>query len=139
MKCGLRSQVAGVKSRPSGDMEVIIKNVPWLRSMNRQGEKSFDGRAPLAFPLWPSRPATTGWAEGGPLSQWWGKTKGVLHRVKYPFCLDWLPGQDSNLRPAGYKCPSFSTGLGLSLHPPTESQGRVSGAVEALLDGFRSL
>ena len=25
MKCGLRSQAAGVKSRPSGDMEVIIK------------------------------------------------------------------------------------------------------------------
>ena len=54
------------------------------------------------------------------------------------FDLDWLPGQDSNLRPAGYKCPSLSTGLGLSLHPP-EFQGRVSGAVEALLDGFLSL
>ena len=34
--------------------------------------------------------------------------------------------------------PSLSTGLGLSLHPP-EFQGRVSGAVEALLDGFLSL
>ena len=50
--------------------------------------------------------------------QWWAKVKGALHRVKYPFRLDWLPGQDSNLRPAGYKCPDFSTGLGLSLHPP---------------------
>ena len=40
---------------------------------------------------------------------------------------DWLPGQDSNLRPAGYKCPSFSTGLGLSLHPPTENAGEGVG------------
>ena len=52
---------------------------------------------------------------------------------------DWLPGQDSNLRPAGYKCPSFSTGLGLSLHPSAKKQERVSGASEALLDGFLSL
>ena len=34
--------------------------------------------------------------------------------------LDWLPGQDSNLRPAGYKNPNLSNGLGLSLHPPVE-------------------
>ena len=77
MKCGLRSQAAGVKSRPSGAMKGIIKNVPWLRSMNRQGEKSFDGRAPLAFPLWPSCPATTGWAEGGHLSQWGENKRGT--------------------------------------------------------------
>ena len=32
---------------------------------------------------------------------------------------DWLPGQDSNLRPIGYKCPRISSGLGLSLHPPS--------------------
>ena len=25
--------------------------------------------------------------------------------------LNWLPGQDSNLRPAGYKCSNLSTGL----------------------------
>ena len=56
-----------------------------------------------------------------------GRTKGALHRVKTPFGLDWLPGQDSNLRPAGYKCPSFSTGLGLSLHPPTEKVGEGVG------------
>ena len=43
------------------------------------------------------------------------------------FGLDWLPGQDSNLRPAGYKCPSFSTGLGLSLHPPAEHTGEGVG------------
>ena len=40
---------------------------------------------------------------------------------------DWLPGQDSNLRPAGYKCPDFSTGLGLSLHPPAEHAGEGVG------------
>ncbi len=28
----------------------------------------------------------------------------------------WLPGQDSNLQPSGYKPPDISTGLGLSLH-----------------------
>jgi hypothetical protein len=56
-----------------------------------------------------------------------GETKGVLHRVKYPFCLDWLPGQDSNLRPAGYKYPDFSTGLGLSLHPPALHAGEGVG------------
>ena len=28
----------------------------------------------------------------------------------------WLPGQDSNLQPSGYKLPDISTGLGLSLH-----------------------
>ena len=46
------------------------------------------------------------------------------------FGLDWLPGQDSNLRPAGYKCPSFSTGLGLSLHPPART---CRGGCRALL------
>ena len=30
---------------------------------------------------------------------------------------NWLPGQDSNLQPSGYKLPDISTGLGLSLHP----------------------
>jgi site-specific DNA recombinase len=30
--------------------------------------------------------------------------------------LDWLPGQDSNLQPRGYKGPRVSAGLGLS-HP----------------------
>ena len=30
--------------------------------------------------------------------------------------LNWLPGQDSNLQPRGYKGPRVSTGLGLS-HP----------------------
>ena len=30
--------------------------------------------------------------------------------------LDWLPGQDSNLQPRGYKTPRVSAGLGLS-HP----------------------
>jgi len=44
----------------------------------------------------------------------------------------WLPGEDSNLRPAGYKCPGISARLGLSLHPPC-CQGRAPGAPEALL------
>jgi len=29
----------------------------------------------------------------------------------------WLPGQDSNLQPCGYKRPFLSEGLGLSHHP----------------------
>jgi len=44
-----------------------------------------------------------------------------------------LLGQDSNLRPAGYKCPSISPGLGLSLHLLYQSRVKVSGANEALL------
>jgi site-specific DNA recombinase len=36
--------------------------------------------------------------------------------------LDWLPGQDSNLQPRGYKGPRVSAGLGLS-HP----RGRPAG------------
>jgi len=51
------------------------------------------------------------------------KQKGHFTEWSAPFRLDWLPGQDSNLRPAGYKCPDFSTGLGLSLHPSTKSRG----------------
>ncbi|MBH0199203.1 MAG: recombinase family protein [Nitrospira sp.] len=43
------------------------------------------------------------------------------------FDLDWLPGQDSNLRPAGYKAPNLSTGLGLSLHPPVGQTGEGVG------------
>ncbi len=43
------------------------------------------------------------------------------------FDLDWLPGQDSNLRPAGYKDPTLSNGLGLSLHPPAEHTGEGVG------------
>ncbi len=39
------------------------------------------------------------------------------------FSMDWLPGQDSNLRPAGYKTPNLSAGLGLSLHPPALIRG----------------
>ncbi len=44
----------------------------------------------------------------------------------------WLPGEDSNLRPAGYKCPGISTGLGLSLRPPVSRVGR-----RALLRHYR--
>jgi hypothetical protein len=40
----------------------------------------------------------------------------------------WLLGQDSNLEPSGYKRPKISSGLGLSLHPLQEAEGRVSGA-----------
>ena len=58
MKCGLRNQAAGVKFRPSGDMDVIIKNVPWLRSMNRYGVKNLAGKALLAFSL--ERPSGDG-------------------------------------------------------------------------------
>jgi len=29
----------------------------------------------------------------------------------------WLPGEDSNLEPCGYKCPILSDRLGLSHHP----------------------
>jgi hypothetical protein len=48
-----------------------------------------------------------------------GETKKGTPQYGVPsFDLDWLPGQDSNLRPAGYKTPCLSTGLGLSLHPP---------------------
>ncbi|HEY3475930.1 MAG TPA: hypothetical protein VGK56_15065, partial [Anaerolineales bacterium] len=63
-----------------------------------------------------------------------GEVKGGTPQEVPTFGLDWLPGQDSNLRPAGYKAPNLSTGLGLSHHPP-EKQGRVSGAIEAVLDG----
>jgi len=59
-------------------------------------------------------------------------------RKQAAFPEHWLPGQDSNLRPIGYECPSISTGLGLSLHP-LGIQGRVSGACEALLGGLLSL
>ena len=40
----------------------------------------------------------------------------------------WLLGQDSNLEPSGYKRPKISSGLGLSLHPLQDTEGRVSGA-----------
>jgi hypothetical protein len=40
----------------------------------------------------------------------------------------WLLGQDSNLEPSGYKRPKISSGLGLSLHPLQQTEGRVSGA-----------
>jgi len=40
----------------------------------------------------------------------------------------WLLGQDSNLEPSGYKRPGISSGLGLSLHPLQQTEGRVSGA-----------
>ena len=53
--------------------------------------------------------------------------------------LNKLLGQDSNLQPAGYKCPGISPGLGLSLHLPHRSGVKVSGAREALLDGFLNL
>jgi len=44
----------------------------------------------------------------------------------------WLPGQDSNLQPIGYKGPGISPGLGLSLHPfPLLGRTRVSGASPA--------
>jgi hypothetical protein len=85
MKCGLRNQAAGVKSRPSGDMDVIIKNVPWLRSMNRQGEKSLDGKTPPRIFAMAARSGDS-WTGGMRfLSRWWEKAKGALHRVKYPF------------------------------------------------------
>jgi len=58
------------------------------------------------------------------------KQKGYFTEWSTPFRLDWLPGQDSNLRPAGYKCPDFSTGLGLSLHPPART---YRGGCRALL------
>ena len=38
---------------------------------------------------------------------------------------EWLPGQDSNLQPSGYKLPDISIGPGLSLHPAS----RMSGAM----------
>ena len=50
-----------------------------------------------------------------------GDNKGLRERSRSP--LDGAPRQDSNLRPAGYKCSGFSTGLGLSLHPAEESMG----------------
>ena len=67
-----------------------------------------------------------------------GNEKRLSFTGKTAFPEHWLPGQDSNLRPIGYECPSISTGLGLSLHP-LGIQGRVSGACEALLGGLLSL
>src|SRR5262249_9152725 len=39
----------------------------------------------------------------------------------------WLPGQDSNLQPRGYKAPRVSAGLGLS-HPRGRPTGVAGGA-----------
>jgi hypothetical protein len=39
---------------------------------------------------------------------------------------EWLPGQDSNLQPRGYKGPRVSTGLGLS-HPRRRPAGTRRG------------
>jgi len=39
--------------------------------------------------------------------------------------VEWLPGQDSNLQPSGYKLPDISIGPGLSLRPAS----RMSGAM----------
>jgi hypothetical protein len=67
------------------------------------------------------------------------KNKKAAGVVSNGLFANWLLGQDSNLQPAGYKCPGISPGLGLSLHLPHRSGVKVSGASEALLDGFLSL
>jgi len=51
---------------------------------------------------------------------------------------NWLPGQDSNLRPIGYEGPSISAGLGLSLHPSAE-QGGCRALVRRYWEGLLSL
>ena len=65
-------------------------------------------------------------------AQWrWGKKSKIERRL-------WLPGQDSNLQPIGYKGPGVSSGLGLSLHPSPEG-ARVSGASPARISlGIRA-
>jgi len=85
MKCGLRSQAAGVKSRPSSDMEGIIKKSSMAPQHESAGHEKLGEEGLLAFPSWPPDSATAGWAGGSPLSQWWEKAKRALHRVKYPF------------------------------------------------------
>ncbi|HVR84117.1 MAG TPA: recombinase zinc beta ribbon domain-containing protein, partial [Planctomycetota bacterium] len=40
-----------------------------------------------------------------------------LDESRFEQWTEWLPGQDSNLQPCGYKRPFFSEGLGLSHHP----------------------
>lgn len=52
MKCGLRSQAVGIKSRPSGDIEVIIQK----RSMVPQYE--LPGRDTLGWECLPGISAT---------------------------------------------------------------------------------
>ena len=56
MKCGLRSQAVGIKSRPSGDIEVIIQK----RSMVPQYE--LPGRDKLGWECLP-RISATGFGE----------------------------------------------------------------------------
>ena len=51
MKSGLRSRAAGVKSRQSGDSEVIITKRSMAHSMNRQDATHWDGSAFHACPL----------------------------------------------------------------------------------------
>jgi len=65
-------------------MDVIIKNVPWLRSMNRQGTKSLDGKTLLEFLLRPPDPVTTGRAEGSPLISVVGESKRGTSQSEVP-------------------------------------------------------
>ena len=102
------------------------------------GREKSDGKALLAFPLWPSDPATARTEKI--LSQWWKKAKGVLHSCEVPLFV-WIgsPGRTRTCDQPVTSAPVFQPGLDYLFTRLQYMQGRVSGASEALLDGFRSL
>src|SRR4026207_62561 len=76
----------------------------------------------------------------GNLTQWWKKAKGVLHRVKYPFSSGLAPRAGLEPATSRLQVPRFFNRAWTISSPACKNiQGRVSGAIEALLDGFRSL
>ena len=72
--------------------------------------------------------------------QWWEKAKGAPHRVKYPFSSGLAPRAGLEPATSRLQVPQFFNRAWTISSPTCRTiQGRVSGAVEALLDGFRSL
>jgi len=72
--------------------------------------------------------------------KWWEKAKWALHRVKCPLSV-WIgsPGRTRTCDQPVTSAPVFQPGLDYLFTRLQKKQGRVSGASEAVLDGFRSL
>ena len=139
IRCGLRNQAAGVNSRPFDDMEVIIQKNSVALQYDLPGCDKLEGSVFLAIPLWPQDSAKAEQVEETLVSKVGENKRGTSQGEVPLFVWFGSPGRTRTCDQPVTSSPIFQPGLDYLFTRLHKKQGRVSGASEALLDGFRSL
>ena len=139
MRCGLRNKPAGVNSRPFCGMEPIIQKKSMALQYGLSGSDKVDGSVSLAFPLWPPDSSKAEQVNEALVSKIGESKRGTSQSEVPLFVWTGSPGRSRTCDQPVTSAPIFQPGLDYLFTRLHEKQGRVSGASEALLDGFRSL